>query len=67
MRLSLPSCRCPPPPVCLQRAEEGRTHPAAADRGQRSEAGRGHLSPASASIVSGRIALMVEPGGIHIT
>jgi hypothetical protein len=26
-----------------------------------------NLSPASASIVSGRIALMVEPGGIHIT
>ena len=26
-----------------------------------------NLSPASASIVSGRLALMVEPGGIHLT
>ena len=41
----------PPPPTVVSTAKQGEAN----------------LSPASASIVSGRIALMVEPGGIHIT
>jgi len=41
----------PPPPTVVSAAKQGEAN----------------LSPASASIVSGRIALMVEPGGIHVT
>ena len=41
----------PPPPTVVSAAKQAEAN----------------LSPASASIVSGRIALMVEPGGIHIT
>ncbi len=41
----------PPPPTVVSAAKQGEAN----------------LAPASASIVSGRIALMVEPGGIHIT
>ena len=48
---SAPKDRTPPPPTVVSAAKQGEAN----------------LAPASASIVSGRIALMVEPGGIHIT
>ncbi|HFK2920605.1 superoxide dismutase family protein [Stenotrophomonas beteli] len=41
----------PPPPTVVSAAKQAEAN----------------LAPASASIVSGRLALMVEPGGLHIT